>query len=142
MPQLKTYDLFISHAWKYGDEYIKLINLLDNAFFFDYRNYSAPKDKPLQNLNSTDVYTQIQIKDAIDRKIKPVNAVLVISGMYYNYRKWMQYEVDTATKMNKPIIAIRPYGNANTPIEISEKADITVGWNTDSIVSAIRTYAI
>ena len=52
MPSLKTYDLFISHAWLYGDDYDNLINLLDKASYFYYRNYSAPKEKPLAISNN------------------------------------------------------------------------------------------
>lgn len=73
MPNLKTYDIFISHAWKYGGNYKNLTDLLDDANYFIYRNYSAPKDKPLQNLDSTDPNTVKEIKSAIDRKIKNVN---------------------------------------------------------------------
>lgn len=142
MPQLKTYDLFISHAWKYGSEYDRLVNLLDKANYFKYRNYSAPKEKPLHNLDTTDVSTKLEIQRAIDRKIQPVNAVLVISGMYYNNREWMQYELDTAKNMNKPIIAIRPYFNTKMPQSIAEIATTTALWNTDSILFAIRMYAI
>lgn len=46
MPSLKTYDIFISHAWRYGSDYEHLVNLLDSALFFNYRNYSAPKINP------------------------------------------------------------------------------------------------
>lgn len=142
MPQLKTYDLFISHAWRYGSDYLRLINLLDSANYFSYRNYSAPKDKPLQNLDATDVRTKKQIEEAIERKIRPVNAVLVLSGMYYNYRQWMQYEVQCAQRYCKPIIAIEPFGQSRTPNDIEAKASVVVGWNTYSIVQAIRNYAI
>lgn len=34
MPNLYNYRLFISHAWKYGPDYIRLVNLLDNASYF------------------------------------------------------------------------------------------------------------
>lgn len=68
MPDLKTYDLFISHAWKYGEEYSRLVSLLKGAPYFKYRNYSAPEDKPLQNLDSSDVTTQAQIAAAIKTK--------------------------------------------------------------------------
>lgn len=142
MPALKTYDLFISHAWKYGDEYDRLVNLLDNAPNFYYRNYSAPKDKPLGNLDGSPVNTSKEIKDAIYRKINPVNCVVVISGMYYNNREWMQFELDYAKEKNKPIVAVKPYGNSKVPTEIQNIADIVVNWNTDSIVSAIREYSI
>ena len=142
MPSLKTYDIFISHAWRYGSDYEHLVNLLDSALFFNYRNYSAPKDNPLYNLDSTDVSTKREIEQAIQRKIRPVNIVLVLSGMYYNYRHWMQYEIDTALSMNKPIIAIKPRGNLFIPSDISIAANTEVGWNSDSIVTAIRNYSI
>ena len=47
MPSLYDYRLFISHAWKYGDDYDRLVRFLDNANYFSYRNYSAPREKPL-----------------------------------------------------------------------------------------------
>ena len=31
MPELKTYKLFISHAWAYGDEYDRIISILNQA---------------------------------------------------------------------------------------------------------------
>lgn len=142
MPSLKTYDLFISHAWKYGDDYTRLVSLLNSASYFYFRNYSAPEDKPLQNLDSTDVYTVQQIKESITRKIRPVNCVLIISGMYYYNRRWMQYELEAAKSMGKPIIGIVPYGGSLSPNEIASVANIMVHWNTDSIVNAIRTYSI
>ena len=142
MPALKTYDLFISHAWKYGYEYDKLVNLLDNAPNFHYRNYSAPSEKPLSNLDGSPVNTSKEIKDAIRRKINPVNCVVVISGMYYNHREWMQFEIDYAIEKGKPIVAVKPYGNVNVPAEILHSADIVVNWSTNSIVDAIRKYSL
>lgn len=142
MPYLKTYDLFISHAWKYGDEYDNLVNLLNSAPYFYYRNYSAPEHKPLKNLDSSDVNTKSEITSAIQRKISPVNVVLVISGMYANNREWMEKEIEIAQSYGKPIIAVKPWGNKVIPTYISNVSDTIVGWNTDSIVNAIRTYSI
>lgn len=62
--------------------------------------------------------------------------------MYYNYREWMQFEIDYAKEKNKPIIAVKPHGNKTIPKEIQDCADIVVGWNTNSIVNAIRKYSI
>ncbi len=133
----RTYNLFISHAWKYGSEYERLVGLLDGAPGFSYNNYSAPKHKPLHNLDSTDVTKKLEIKQAIDRKISPASCVLVISGMYVAYREWMQYEIDTAVRMNKPIIGVKPWGAERVPTAVSTVATEMVGWNTSSIVSAI-----
>lgn len=100
MPNLKTYNLFISHAWKYGDDYSRVVNLLNYAPYFYYRNYSAPQEKPLL-IAGNDVHNAAEIRSAIIQKIKPVHCVLIISGMYYNNRQWMQFEIDTAKKSQK-----------------------------------------
>ena len=142
MPELRQYNIFISHAWRYGEEYKRLVGLLDSAKLFHYYNYSAPREKPLQNLNATDAKTKGQIAAAIDRKISPVSCVLVISGMYADYREWMQYEIDKAVEMQKPIIGIEPLGQKRIPENVRSVANVMVGWNTDSIVKAIRNYSI
>ncbi len=140
MPSLKTYDIFISHAWKYGSEYDRLINMLNLASYFYYRNYSAPKDKPLVSPGST--VTNRILKDCIDKKIRPVSVVIVLSGMYYYYHDWMQVEMDIAHSYHKPIIAIKPWGNQFVPQQIVNVSNTVVNWNTDTIVSAIRKYSI
>ncbi len=140
MPNLKLYDLFISHAWKYGEDYDRLIKMLKEAPLFEFRNYSAPEDKPLVDPNTP--VGKKALQDAIDRKIKPVNAVLVLSGMYTAHREWMQYEIDTALKYNKPIIGVVPWGQINIPTAVSNAADEMVRWNTASIVAAIRAHSI
>jgi len=42
---------------------------------------------------------------------------------------------------SKPIVAIRPWANEQVSSVVSDNADRLVGWNTDSIVSAIRELA-
>ena len=39
MPELKTYDVFISHAWTYNSDYYRLVEMLDKAPNFKWRNY-------------------------------------------------------------------------------------------------------
>lgn len=136
MPQLYDYRLFVSHAWKYGEDYIRLINLLDKANYFSYTNYSAPSQKPLFPAGTP--YTNSDISTKITNKISPSQVTLVIAGMYTAYRDWMQYEIDESVRMKKPIIGIKPWGNTLVPSYVSNNAKIVVGWNTDSIVSAIR----
>ncbi len=135
MPPLKSYRLFISHAWRYGDEYDRLINLLEKAKRFQMIDYSVPRQEPLSTR------TDSQLQAALDRQIRPVNAVLVISRMYYNHREWMQCEIDIAEHYAKPIIGIQSWGAKRIPQEVQSVAKEMVGWNTKSIVAAIRKYA-
>jgi len=140
MPELKTYDIFIGHAWRYSDDYSRFVRLLNEAPNFKWRNYSDPKHDPVIDPNS-DVDRR-KMKEELDEQIRPVNCVIVISGMYVAYRYWIQIEIDIATRYRKPIIGVRPWGQERIPLEVQHVAVEMVGWNTDSIVSAIRRYAL
>lgn len=136
MPALKTYDLFISHAWTHNAEYDRLVKMLNDAPNFKWRNYSVTKQDPL------DVNNDAKLTAALKRQIRPVNCVLILAGMYVNHRKWIKKEIAIAQDLNKPIVGIKPWGQQRTPVEVQDAADIMVGWNTSSIVKAIRDYSI
>lgn len=138
MPTLYDYRLFISHAWKYGPDYNRLVNLLDNAPYFSYYNYSASKEKPL--FPSGTPYTSLDIAHKITDKIRPAQITLVISGMYAAHSDWMKYEIDESKRMGMPILGIVPYGQIRIPEYVQENANEILRWNTSSIVSAIRKY--
>lgn len=140
MPTLKTYDLFISHAWFYSKGYDRVVGLLKDASNFSWRNYSVPEHDPVVDPN-TDVGRR-KLTSELDDQIRPVNCFLVIAGMYATYKYWIQKEVEIAQSYGKPIIGLIPWGQAKTPVYIQEASEEMVGWNTSSILSAIRTYFI
>ncbi len=133
---VKTYNLFISHSWSYGDAYEKLIALLKGRPYFDFRDYSVPKDDPIHNApNSQALY------DAIKRQMAPCHVVLVMAGVYVTYSTWIQKELriaKTEFQIPKPIIAIKPWAQTNISQFVRENSDEIVGWNTESVVEAIR----
>lgn len=131
MPKLKSYGVFISHAWDYDADYDSLVKMLDKAKRFNWRNYSVPEHDPLH------AKTDAELEKALRDQIRPVNAVLIISGMYVNNRKWIQKEIDLALEMKKKIIGLAPHGAQKLPLEVQEVAPI-VGWGTPQIVDAIR----
>ena len=129
------YNLFISHSWTYSDAYEKLINLLDAKAYFTYKNYSVPKDNPIHH-----AYYDYQLKAAIKAQMQSTSCVLILAGVYATYSKWINIEIELAKSMGKKIIAIQPWGAEKTSTVVKNAADIVVGWNTDSIVKAIRGY--
>lgn len=135
MPELRQYDVFISHAWKYNDQYYHLTELLEGYPYFNFRNYSVPEHDPIVFTTTGDLYKQL------DEQIKQSSVVLLIAGKYVKYRKWIQEEINLAKKYNKPIIAVRPWGADMLPSEAETKADVIVNWQASSIVSAIREYS-
>ncbi|PEJ57975.1 nuclease [Bacillus sp. AFS002410] len=138
MPTLKTYDLFISHVWRKEEnsEYYRLVNLLQSTNNLKMRNYSVPEHDPLGTK------TNKELLEALNRQIKSVNCVLVVSGMYVNHRRWIQEEIKIAQSYNKPIIGIVPWGQERIPQEVQNIAKEMVGWQTSSIVEAIRKHSL
>ena len=128
-----TYTLFISHSWTYSDAYEKLVGMLNNATNFSYKNYSVPKNDPIHNASNAS-----QLKAAIRNQMQHASCVLIMAGVYSTYSKWINIEIELAREMGKTIIAIEPWGSQRTSLVVKQAADKVVGWNTSSIVSAIR----
>jgi len=133
MPELRYYDIFITHAWDYNDEYHRLVSFLKTANNFRWRNYSVPEHDPLPNRG---------LKQGLANQIRRVHCVLALAGMYVAYRDVIQYELEFATSVGKPVIAVRPWEQQNTPAALTSVAVAEVGWNTDTIVQAVRQYAL
>lgn len=128
-----SYNLFISHSWAYSDAYDKLVNLLDKASYFDYKNYSVSKNDPIHNAPY-----DYQLKAAIRNQMQHASCVLILAGVYSTYSKWINIEIKLAKELGKTIIAIEPWGSLRTSLIVKQAANKVVGWNTDSIVRAIR----
>ena len=133
---MKTHRLFISHSWAYSDAYNRLKNLLDERTYFDYIDFSVPKDDPVHT-NGTDK----ELGEAIKNKMQTCGVIIILAGVYSSYSKWINKEIDIAQDgfyNPKPILAIEPYGSKRTSLTVKNNADQIVKWNTESIVAAIR----
>ena len=135
MPQLHRYRIFVSHAWTHNDDYYRLIEFLDDAPNFIYANYSVPEHDPVDANNNT------KLKEELRQQIRPVEVVIILGGMYVAYSDWIQFEIDFAEYLDKPILGIKPWGALKMPKAVQDAADEIVGWNTSTIVSAIRDLA-
>ena len=132
----KTHNLFISHSWAYGDAYDRLVEMLNSRPYFFYNNYSVPKNDPIHTNG-----TQKQLYQAIYSKIYGCNVVIIMAGVYSSHSKWIDNEIYIAKKeftYPKPILAIEPWGSERSSSVVKDSADMVVGWNTESIVNAIR----
>lgn len=104
-------------------------NLLEDASYFDFENYSVPK------------------KDAIDgnvdhklkhHQIKPASVVIVLAGIYSSHSEMIKKEVRMAEDLDKPILGVEPYGSERTSKYVRDHADEVVGWSRKSVVDTIR----
>ncbi len=136
MPRLRDYHILISHSWDYNSDYEMLKDWFDKANNFEWTNYSVPLDRPL------DVKTKRGLKDKLRARISLCSCVIILSGMYVAYSEWIDYEIDTAIELGKPIIGIKPRGQERIPTKVSNNADVMVGWFSASVVQAVRDYAL
>ena len=136
---MREHHLFISHSWTYESQYKNLVALLRKRPYFTFKNYSVPRDDPIHNARSVTA-----LREAIKRKMAPTGAVVILAGVYSTYSKWINEEIELAQGgfvVPKPIIAIEPWGSERTSARVKDAADRIVGWNTESVVQAIRELA-
>ena len=133
MPTLRTYSVFICHDWEYSDEYHRVCKFLNDAPSFAWENLSVPEHDPLD----TNDMLQKNLRD----QIRPADVMLVLAGMYSARSGWMDWEMQFSRRIGKAIIGVRPWGNVQLPSVVQQNADEIVGWNSGSIVNAIRRYA-
>lgn len=99
-------NIFISHCWKISEDYDTIVNWLDESSLV-LRNMSIPKHNPKDATNDN------ELKKLIDNNIRESSIFLIISSMHISQpkNKWLSIELEIAKKYDKPIIAIKPWGN-------------------------------
>ncbi|MGR5151223.1 TIR domain-containing protein [Photobacterium swingsii] len=133
---MRTFNLFISHSWNYGDHYTSLASRLRQRSYFSFKDYSVPHSNPIYGAR-----TDAQLSEAIEAKMRPCSVVLIMAGVYASYSKWIDKEIQMAKRLGKPIIAIKPHGSTRLSLAVQSAADEIVGSNVDSVVNAIRRLA-
>ncbi len=136
MPALRTYDVMISHAWRYGEDYHRLVNMLRAAPNFEWRNFSIPEHDPIHSTSAS------RIRAKLDEQVRRSQVILMLGGVYATHSTWMQEEVDMAQSYSKPIIGLKPWGNERMSSLVQDASMAVVNWSTVSIVDAIRRYAL
>src|SRR2546430_17305993 len=135
MPQLRTYNVFISHAWHRSAEYYRVEQFLAGALYFRYENLSVPEHDPLLCSNK-------ELERELRNQMRPADVFLIIAGMYAAHSRWIDFELRFARRIGRPIIGIVRWGSERVPIAIQNCATEIVGWNGASIVGAIRRHAL
>jgi len=125
MPKLRTYRIFISHAWDYHESYDRLVDILDKAPNFEWYNHSVPKDEPI--VAPDEDASKKELTQELIQQIEGVHCVLVIAGMYATHSYWIEKELDLFVRLEKPIIGIAPWGQEQIPRVVQDVATEMVG---------------
>lgn len=63
--------------------------------------------------------------------------VVVPTGMYAHYSKWIGKELTGASYYGKPVLAVDLRGARRTASVVVEAADLCVGWSSRSVAAGI-----
>src|SRR5437867_7077376 len=87
--------IFISHSWSYSGHYATLADWIFTQQWrvgqasLDMRNYSVPRSDPIHNATN-----DRQLRDAIYAQIARSHVIVIPTGMYAHYSKWIQKEIE------------------------------------------------
>lgn len=130
--------VFISHSWSYSEHYDTLASWIFGENWsvgqasLDFRNFSVPIDDPIHNANNDK-----QLKEALFNQISRSHVVVIPTGMYTKYSKWIQKEIDGAKLYEKPILAVNPWGQQRSSGVVVDNSDDFSGWNKQPIIDKI-----
>ncbi|NLX18317.1 MAG: nuclease [Desulfobulbus sp.] len=134
----KQIHVFISHSWSYSGHYDTLSDWIFGRNWsagqasLDLRDFSVPRNDPVHKANN-----DAQLKQALFDQISRSHVIVIPTGMYASYSKWIQKEIEGSQGYRKPILAVNPWGAQRTSSVVSSAAAKLVGWNADSVVGGI-----
>ena len=130
--------IFISHSWSYSKHYDTLSdwifneNLRFEEVSLDLRDFSVPKNDPIHNASN-----DTQLKEAIYNKISNSHVVVIPTGMYASYSKWIKKELEGSEYYKKPVLAVNPWAQERKSSVVQQKATKLVSWNKKSVINEI-----
>jgi hypothetical protein len=130
--------VFISHSWAYSKHYECLANWVFERSWrsgqasIRFCDFSVPRSDPIHNAP-----TDRQLREAIYGKIRRSHVVVIPTGMYASYSRWIQKEVEGAIVYGKPILAVNPWGQERKSSVVHASASRYVGWNAKSVAQGI-----
>ncbi len=128
---LKVYKIFVVHSYLHGQLCQDLISLLYKYPRFEFRDLSVPDIRQLEGSNE-------RLARDIRKRIRQADVLLAFTRPAASTSGWIQWELDTARKYGKRIIAITPEGDRRLSTVVKGYATQSVAWNADAIIACIR----
>jgi hypothetical protein len=134
----KIYDIFISHSWRYHEDWMLLSKLFDAEKKIRWRNFSVPWYDPALDPN-TELGAR-SIRNWLEGQIRPVFGFVLLDSVYgvKSARKWLDLEVELARAHAKPVIVLPAHGHATTSDEAKALADEAGQWDVASLLEAFE----
>ncbi len=134
--------IFISYGYNNTAAYYTVEKWLNEAMKtagFSWVNCSAPND--IEPDSSDDNADRILDINNMTEQIAKSSILIVVSDMYHQNKKFIDFQIDTAKHAGKYIIALRRWRNLKpVPRKILKNADEIVNLCCTELINSINTY--
>ncbi len=139
---MATYPIFLCHVWSVEDGMERINSLMADyarkkeGGDFNYEFRSVSKDDPVQFHRSNKALTE-----AIEEQMAQCCCVVLLAGVYEEYKRWTNIEFDIARKLKVPLILIQAAHPKFTSFKEKRAAVEIVGWTEQELGQAIERHA-
>lgn len=137
---MATYPIFLSYSWAEQDGTERITSLMENYRLrtedFAYEYYSVSKDDPVQFLPSNKA-----LASAIETQMKQCSCLIILAGVYEEFKRWINLELDAAKKLKIPVILVEAVSPKHTNFKEKRAACATVKWDVQELGDAIVKHA-
>jgi len=127
--------LYAVHGWHRDEDYARLFEYIESADNFFYRALSDPDAVSPQGDGVA------ARRSLIGDALKDAECVVCPAGTWERFNDWARYTVETARRLDLPVVVIEHFGPKDMDVRLKGFAAETVGWDSRSIVDAIRREA-
>ncbi|WP_339119450.1 TIR domain-containing protein [Halomonas sp. BMC6] len=136
----KIKNVFVSHHHKDDSSVDGLTKMLSGKEY-KIRNSSIRVKPENQERIDKDKISNRTIERLLRMKMRWASQVIVIIGKETHQRKWVNWEIQAAHKLGKPIIGVYESGLKNKvelPENLKKYATSIVGWRSATVISALE----
>lgn len=127
--------LYAVHGWHRDEDYARLFEYMESADNFFYKALSDPDAVSPQGDGVA------ARRSLISEALKQAECVVCSAGTWERFNDWARYTVETARRLDLPVVVIEHFGPKDMDVRLKGFAAETVGWDSRSIVDAIRREA-
>lgn len=117
----KIYNLLITKGTDENNEYSEFVEKLYSKNDFLWKESVAGS---YSNLSET-FFSKIDV-------------IVILAGLYSKNEDAIDDIIEAATKYNKPIVIIKPYGLEDVDENLKKIATAIVGWNANCIIDSLK----
>lgn len=133
-------NVFVSHHHK-DDSSVDGLSSMLSSKDYQLRNSSIRVKPENQARLDQKQVSDLTIKRLLKAKIRWASQVIVVIGKETHSRDWVNWEIEAAHRLGKPIIGVYENGlkdKVKIPENLEKYATSIVGWRAESVISSLN----